>query len=815
MPLLNRSLNWLRNLLRSFVLGPGVVQRSDMAFGKASEDFTPAEYGNYIAASNAVHACATLRAQLLSSLPLKLYRLNAQGEKTEVTTGQLFALLQKVNPFWTFNRLLEMTELSLCLWGEAFWFLERGESGRLPPREIWWGRPDRVRVVPDPDQYIKGFLFQPLNSSTPIPFEPDEVIWFRYPNPIDEYEGLSPLAAARLAADYASAAMLSNRNLFAQGIQAGGALFPKAGSSLTPEQAEELELQLDRRFKGVDKAHRWGVFRFEAEMKSLGFTPKEAEFLGGLKWALEDVCRSYKVPLDLVGGQRTYENVDAAHKAVWTHCIIPEARFIATDLTEQLLPMFAGQADLAEFDSSEVSVLQADEGAEWMRAKEEIQTGSLLINEWREKKGLDSLPWGDAWWAPLTVAPIRDGKPPALPAPVETVEEESEELEEPRLLPAPQTRAIEYGSPEHERLWTRFATRTAKQEKEVSRVVVALFERQRDSVLSRLKGRSARTPEEAVKEPFNQAQWIKAFRQEARPVLSDIIQEAGNEALDEIGLSIAFDVLDPNVVRFLERRAQRFAREVNETTWSELKKSLAEGIKAGESIPALADRVEAVMAERIRSTPETIARTEVIGASNGGTLEAWKQTDVVEGKSWLAALDDRTRDTHVAAHGQTVGLDEDFQVGGCSGPAPGQTGCAEEDIQCRCTITAVLAEERLLTVFSGNGHGPARVQEPAASVVERMVGMEQLLVELRMELRRPDESNRLPTGWLEQVAESVAMRLAGERRPDYEVVGVEVTRRDQFNRVEQFRKLYADGRSVEYGVGRDAQGHWQGVKPVE
>jgi uncharacterized protein with gpF-like domain len=63
---------------------------------------------------------------------------------------------------------------------------------------------------------------------------------------------------------------------------------------------------------------------------------------------------------------------------------------------------------------------------------------------------------------------------------------------------------------------------------------------------------------------------------------------------------------------------------------------------------------------------------------------------VVKGKSWLSTLDSRTRDTHAAAHGQTVGLEDDFRVGDASGPAPGQMGLASEDIQCRCTLLWVL-----------------------------------------------------------------------------------------------------------------------------
>jgi HK97 family phage portal protein len=728
---------------RAFVLGPGAVDPSDTYFGRPSDEFTPAEYGNYIATSNGVYACATLRADLLSSLPLQVFKLKTNGDKVLVEKGNLFALLQKVNPFWTFNRLIQMTSMSLDLWGEAFWFLERGPSGKGLPREIWWGRPDRVRVVPDEKNYIKGFLYTPANGGEDIPFSPDEVIWFRYPNPIDEFEGLSPLAAARLAADVASAAMKSNRNVFSNGLQMGGAIFPKTGQNLTPEQAQELEKQLDKRFKGVDKAHRWGVFRFEVQMAQAGVSPKDAEFLGALKWSLEDICRAYKVPIDLVGGQRTYENYESAMRDVWQRAIKPLVRFIKTELIEQLLPIFP-EADLIDFDFSEVDVLQEAQAQRWAREKEQLQVGVITVNEWRESQGLEPFAESDSNRVPLldTVGGMQGaatilqyvalnymtpesavnlfvlffsipeerakelvGDPSKLvpvvkPSPTDNSDDEDEESGDRSL----RTRTIEYGSDEHKRVWNRFVRQTERFESQFAEVMRSLFRRQRDSVIDRLM-QPKRTAEEAQGEPFDMAQWIKTFREEVRPVLVRLVQDVGQEALEDLGVSTSFDVNDPAVVRFLERRAQRFAKAVNDTTWDQLKDSLKEGIEAGESIAQLADRVESVMGVRIESSAETIARTEVIGASNGGMLEAWKQSDIVEGKVWIAAIDDRTRDSHIDAHERyadnPIPLDEDFEVGGCSGPAPGQMGCPEEDINCRCTMIAQIKERAIIPFPSG------------------------------------------------------------------------------------------------------------------
>jgi len=682
---------------RAFKLGPGLDQALTH-WGVDPGAYSPPEYGEYIATSNNVYAVATQRAQMLAGLPLKLYR-GVGDKRKEVKTGQLYELLHRVNPRWTFSRLLQMTELSLCLWGTCYWFLERGQRGTMPPQEIWWGRPDRVTVMPDPIDYIAGFAYQAPNGQV-LPFAPSEVIWLRYPNPVDEYSGLSPLAAARLAADVASAAMQSNRNVFTNGLQLGGTVMPKSGTTLTQEQAKELELQLERRFRGIDKAHRWGVFRFEAQLQALGLTPKDAEFLGALNFSLEEICRAYHWPIDLVGGQRTYENVNAAHKAAWTHCLIPEASFIATELTEQLLPMFGTQADAAEFDSSDIEVLHEDTTAAWVRANAQIERGVLTINEWRSEQGLEPVAWGDVWWAPSTVTPIESAEKPEPPAPVtppaqeQPVDEEpaqDESQEEPRAHQrATQGAAWEYGGAAHRRVWARFVRRADRYERMLTEVVQALFKQQQDSVVARVGGKREEPALPDDFEPFDMAEWVRKFRTKVKAVLLQILEDSGGDALDELAIGMAFDVKNPAVAQFLEDRAQRFAELVNETTWKMLKDSLGEGMDKGESIPDLIKRVIDVMGERIRSTPENIARTEVIGASNGATLEAWKQSGVVKGKVWLAALDDRTRETHVEAHGQERALDEDFEVGAGSGPAPGQIGLAEEDCMCRCTMTAII-----------------------------------------------------------------------------------------------------------------------------
>lgn len=739
--------NWFDRLIRrAFRLGSAVVDRYEQVRGHEQETFAPQEYGNYIATSAAVYTCASLRAKNIAQLPVRLWRVKANGDRTEVTKGQLFDLLSSVNPFWTLGRLLRMAELSLCLWGQSPWALERGKGGRGVPTEIWWMQPgaEHFRPVPHPTDYLSGFIYS--QGGVDLAFKPEEVVWLRYENPLDEYSGLSPIAASRLSIDTTAGAMLSNKRMFDQGLQLAGLLSPQNDADIwQPDQTNTLQEMLQRRFSGADKAHRLAVLGQAVKLQTFGIAPKDAQFMELLKWTLEDVCRVYGVPLDLIGGQRTYENVDSAQEALWRQTLIPEAEFIGQELTEQLLPLFPGEADLLTLDYSGVQVLQGDRSAIVEQMTKLFSIGvplNPLLQEFLPTllpPGSQGYAWGDTGFLASTLLPAElivnpppppEPKPaPALPPPAAEPEMMAEEEMSPAVgteaeralalvramlreqkmaaIPVAETvKAVEFGSPEHEQIWRAFDQRAARHEARFMKALREAFGRQEDAVLARLRGGKAiKAGDDAADDPFDRAKWGKDFKQLALPFIEEAFADAGRETMRDLELAIGFDVNSPEARRFLEQRAQRFAVEVNETTWETLRASLADGLDAGEGIPALQERVQHVFNIASTSRTELIARTEIVGASNGGALQAAKDSGVVEWKEWLATSDDRTRDSHRAVHGQRRKLDKNFTLAGGNGPAPGQIGVAAEDCNCRCSLTFVVSSKAMTLMPAGRSNG--------------------------------------------------------------------------------------------------------------
>lgn len=389
------------------------------SYGVRSPDAPPTEYGNYLATSNEVFAAASLRARLMSSVDLRLYR-GTGPERSEVLTGAAKGLLQRVNPFWTWERLSRMDELSMCLWGESFWAVEPGRGG--VPAEIWWLKPTQVTPVPDPSGYIRGFMYRPADGGREVAFTASEIVWFRYPNPLNEFTAISPLAAARLAADTASAMMKANRNLFSKGLQIAGLVVPdKDRVTFSEPQAKELQDMLDTRLSGTDKAHRWAVLRYDAQFRPMSVSPKDAEFIEGLNLTMRQVCNAYGIPSPLLNDMEhaTLSNAREYERILWAHALVPDAKLRASDVREQFLPLFRGDADHAEFDFTSVPALQEAVSDVWAREYQAMQEGALTINDWRTSKGLPPVPWGDLPWMPVNKvqwSPEPAAEPPAATA---------------------------------------------------------------------------------------------------------------------------------------------------------------------------------------------------------------------------------------------------------------------------------------------------------------------------------------------------------------------------------------------------------------
>ena len=644
---------------------------------------------------NTVYACVKLRSEMIAALPLVGFKDGGGArsrtrrriaapfqmrthEAEELHDHDLLTLLDRPNPDWTGLDVRRMTVMYGDLTGHAHWQLERGGNGAGRPTELSIVKPSRMSAIKaeadDEFRTLAGW-WRDQNTPQAMKLAPSEVVWFRHADPNDpDYGALAPADVARLGADSYQEAMTANRNVFGRGLQADGMIVPPdEQGAFGWEQSDELERDINDKMRGARNAHAVPLMPYRLDFVPFAnMSPHDAEFIALMEFAIEDVARAFGVPIEMVGGtRRTYQNNEAADAAFWGRTLEPLARWYASVITHQMVPMFEG-IDYVAFDLSSVAALQEDETARWMRGKEQVSALVPILTS--VAMGTITPEQAQAVIALSLDVTAEDAKAMVGDAPAPASEPEP-------ITPEPEPErahrlSIEYGSDAHRSIMERADKAKAKHEAAVEELAVRLFKRQGTSIADQV---AAGVP---IAKAFNRARWIREFRVAILPLLEAALV-AGSDAVDLPGRSRG--PLSAAAVNFLRGRAQRFATEVNETTWQRLKNSLAQGMDAGDAIPALADRVSDVMTQRA-SSAETIARTEVLSAYSRGGLIVAKESGLDLEKEWLAALDDRTRDAHADAHGQRVGLDEQFSVGGEMLDAPGD-GSAENSVNCRCTLT--------------------------------------------------------------------------------------------------------------------------------
>ena len=371
--------------------------------GGGGSGWAQTAFGEYYPRSAIVYAAIKVRQDAIARLPLRVMRrlpasrtrgLGDDGANTRAggepvgAEHPLQRLLDSPNPFWSRSDLWRATETYLSLWGAAFWGLERDEHGGIV--EIWPLRPDKMRLIPDERRYIKGFVYMGAGGAL-VPYLPEDVVWMRYFNPLDEYAGLSPIAPLRQSADMGMDALRANRKLL-QNDSTPGIIIEMSGIP-TDAEVRDFYARWESRFQGVEKTRRPALLSPGMKASNLGFSPRDMEYIESLRWSLEDVTRVFGVPKVMVGDleNTTFSNFSTARRLFWEDTIAAQLEFYREALQQHLLPHFGDDTLTVQFDLSGVEALKESEENKAKRRRIYVQAGIMTIDEVRRDMNLPPL----------------------------------------------------------------------------------------------------------------------------------------------------------------------------------------------------------------------------------------------------------------------------------------------------------------------------------------------------------------------------------------------------------------------------------------
>lgn len=158
----------------------------------------------------------------------------------------------------------------------------------------------------------------------------------------------------------------------------------------------------------------------------------------------------------------------------------------------------------------------------------------------------------------------------------------------------------------------------------------------------------------------------------------------------------------PFVRNWIAERSNRLQNVPNEV-FGLVRHVIDSATTNGASIPDVQEQIEKLFSaadvQTWKNRARTVARTEVVGAYNGGMYDAFAMLveadpDTAWVKRWLATEDHRTRPDHREADGQAVPWGQAFTVGGFSMQYPHDPAAPpKEVINCRCTMLLEIKNE--------------------------------------------------------------------------------------------------------------------------
>lgn len=669
--------------------------------------------------------------------PLKLYKKSksGDGDDDEVKDHDFLRLLSKPNKFMTGYDLLELMFIFLESTGNSYWLLDNGEASPLAPdatlnlkdvKEIWPIPPHMMKPLADREKFLRGYFMKPTQSAKGQTFATAEIAHFQYANPLSMYDGQGGLQAAKGSITGDIYAEKFNNNFFKNGGLPPA--FLKTDKNLTQEQIREFKEQWATMYQGVKNAHKLAVLHSGLDLAVTNTSRKDMEFLGLQKEARERTLATLGVPMVMISGSEgvTYANAKEAKRIFWENTMLPKFRKVCAMLTMRLHQLGESEDLYFAFDTSDILALQEDFKVNADTAKIWFEIGvprNTLIkcfgpqNMEIPEDGIG----GETGFVPARIMTITDAatisgpeytdaegtpedapppgappkpkkKPSSDPADSNSTSADAgvdNESESEKTMAAQHTRNVQKRLDDVR--WKNFQSAQKADIARVRAVVRKLFGSQRKRIIAKIKEHYHQKAAPSV-DVFllNQPDEIRAWEKATRQPLSDAYNSFGAAAMIEVGSSDQFDIESPRAIQFISKRLFKFASDVNETTEDRvrtiLEEQIADGVSQADLIGAIKDEFD--FAETYRAA--RIARTEVGTAANGGTFEGYRQSGV-ETKRWISSRDSKVRDTHAAADGEQADVLDPFDVGGALLMFPGDPdGPAEEIINCRCTITAII-----------------------------------------------------------------------------------------------------------------------------
>jgi HK97 family phage portal protein len=581
------------------------------------------------------------------------------GDARVIDDHPMYELLQNGNPMLSGRTCMELLCLHLDLIGEHFWIIERNRLGM--PIEIWPTPPWWVKSTPTTEK--NEFVIDVKGTGRTL--QANDVVWFRSPDPENPYGRGSGIAGSlgdeidtdEYIAKYTKTFFFNNA-------------LPSAIVSMegiSKDNVKAAEAEWNNKLRGLWNSNRVSFTNAKLDVAQLENTFRDQQVIPLREHERDIIQQVWGVPPEIIGNvvNSNRATVEAAVYIMALFVTVPRADSVRDTLQNRLVNQFDDRIILG-YDSP------VPEDREYMLRVAQANPSVLTRAEWRDRNGLPSHGKLDD----VYVMQFSD------------IERKLSSEDMPSFGSSPTGDSASSSE--------TVGDDSTDDNSDVEETESDDQDNDAKCFCDHTKGWETKRLTEAQVEQALRALAPETLTVPTEEVFKRNIEKWGSAALASVGSGgVSFDMLNPKIVEHLQNFAgERIGRLVDNTTRESLRSTLVEGVRAGESAKVLAKRVREVFDEASTFRAVRIARTEVVHSSNFATYTAYETVDIVQKRQWVSTPDSRTRDAHIALNGQVKEMGVRFTVGGASAMYPGDFGIASLDVNCRCTIVAVISKPK-------------------------------------------------------------------------------------------------------------------------
>ncbi len=282
-----------------------------------------------------------------------LYRSAKSGlkeDRVEVTNHACVDLWHMPNKFMPRRRFIETAQQHIDLTGESD-ILPSSFSlaGKSVPIELWPMRPDRIVPVPDPFEFIKGYVYTAPDGEE-VPLDVSECLPILMPNPRNPYRGLGPVQSIMATAQAAKAHEDWDLSFFENSAEPGGII--EVPTALSDPDFDQLRDRWAATHQGVSKAHRVAILEGGMKWIDRSFTQRDMQFVEAREVKRDTILEAFGFPKPMLGITSDVNRANAeAAEYVFAKWLISERLDRWRDwLNFQLLPLYGSTGQGLEWD---------------------------------------------------------------------------------------------------------------------------------------------------------------------------------------------------------------------------------------------------------------------------------------------------------------------------------------------------------------------------------------------------------------------------------------------------------------------------------